>query len=95
MRAKMILFVAFLSVTVGGRELRAQGYTVTDLGTLGSWTNVSAINESGQAAGESLAAAGWRAYRYSAGKMRNLGTIGGSAAQDVRERHQCLGPCRG
>jgi probable HAF family extracellular repeat protein len=81
MRAKMILFVAFISVTAGGRELRAQGYTVTDLGTLGSWTNVSAINESGQAAGDSLAAAGWRAYRYSAGTMQNLGTIGGSTAR--------------
>ena len=81
MRAKMIAFVALMSVTAGGREVRAQGYTVTDLGTLGSWTNVSAINESGQAAGDSLAAAGWQAYRYSAGTMQNLGTIGGSATR--------------
>ena len=81
MRAKMIAFVALMSVTAGAREVRAQAYTVTDLGTLGSWTNVSAINESGQAAGDSLTAAGWRAYRYSAGTMRDLGTIGGSAAR--------------
>jgi probable HAF family extracellular repeat protein len=81
MRVKTIALVAFMAATAGGAEVRAQGYAVRDLGTLGSTTLVNAINESGQATGSSLAAAGWRAYRYSGGTMRNLGTIGGPAGR--------------
>jgi len=80
MRANTIALVALMAATAGAGELRAQEYTVADLGTLGGTeAQVSAINESGQATGYAPTAEGYRAYRYSAGTMRNLGTIGGSA----------------
>lgn len=55
--------------------------TVTDLGTLGGTSSgASAINKSGQVAGESSTAGDGasHAYLYANGKMSDLGTLGGN-----------------
>lgn len=67
-----------LTLWVGGNEARAELYSVTDLGTLGTWSRALGINDAGQVVGASVTGDGFtRAFLYSNGTMMNLGTLGG------------------
>jgi probable HAF family extracellular repeat protein len=53
-------------------------YTITDLGTLGTSTGATAINDRGQLTGSSTMANGkGHAFLYSNGRMRDLATLAG------------------
>src|SRR5437588_514051 len=65
------------------RPCAAQGYTVTDLGTLGGSTSrAGAINQSGQVIGDAMLPgdAVTHAFLWENGVMRDLGTLGGSVS---------------
>ena len=74
--------LGLLVAMAGGQSVRAAEYTVTDLGTLGGSTSSAwAINESGEVVGESGVAGVSRAFLYTGGSMKNLGTLGGAQSR--------------
>src|SRR4051812_1340364 len=71
----------------GGAALQAQpAYTFTDLGTLGgSWSVAYGINASGEVVGTSATASGQaHAFRWSNGRMTDLGALPGHTASIAR-----------
>jgi probable HAF family extracellular repeat protein len=79
-------------------RLFAQGYTVTDLGTLGgtSGTYAYGINDSGEVVGYSYTTSGaQRAFLYNNGTMQNLGALSGatglSEAQGINSSGAVVG----
>src|SRR5438309_1502548 len=71
-----------LLLLAAARPAAAQGYTVTDLGTLGgSSSDARALNLAGQVIGSATLPgdSDWHAYRWENGVMRDLGTLGGTA----------------
>ena len=72
------------------------GYTITDLGMVvgGTWSNAWGINNAGQVVGTSTLAGGYgRAYLWTDGAMKDLGSLGGSGggAYGVNDLGQVAG----
>jgi probable HAF family extracellular repeat protein len=70
-------------------------YTIKDLGTLpgGSFSRAFDINVSGQVVGQAdTSTGGRRAFLYSGGQMKDLGTLGGSSsASGINDSGQVVG----
>ena len=71
------------------------GYTITDLGTLGgTYSYARDINNSSQVVGSSMTLSGYtHAFLYSAGTMTDLGTLGGNSsdAYGINNNGQVVG----
>src|SRR5437016_12602987 len=74
---------------------QAQTYTITDLGTLGGSFSVAlGVNSRGQVIGNSFTTGdqALHAFIYSDGRMRDLGTLGGSSSSaDARSEERRVG----
>lgn len=55
----------------------AQVYVITDLGSLGEWSDGLAVNTSGQVTGASFTGSALRPFLFSGATMTDLGTLGG------------------
>lgn len=90
----LFVAVALLMSTV---QANANGYTFTDIGTLGgNWSIATAINNAGQVAGSSTTSTSTftpQAYIWADGQITGLGTLGGniSAAADINNSGQTVG----
>jgi probable HAF family extracellular repeat protein len=72
-----------LLLLAAARPAGAQGYTVTDLGTLGgTWSDAHAVNAAGQVIGSATLSGNTitHAFLWQNGVMRDLGTLGGSGS---------------
>jgi probable HAF family extracellular repeat protein len=71
----------------------AVSYRVINLGSLGSDTEPTAINNAGQVVGNSSVDGEWHAFIWTDGVMRDLGTLGGvlSLASDINASGQVVG----
>ncbi|HVQ89697.1 MAG TPA: hypothetical protein VMU51_01555 [Mycobacteriales bacterium] len=72
-------------------SVRAVGYRLVDLGTLGGWSSTAtAVNDRGEVVGASQTATGdWHAFRWSAGVLTDLGVAGTAIA--INAAGQVLG----
>lgn len=70
-----------------------QKFQVIDLGTFGSSTFATGINNKGQVVGRSSTGSAFRAFRWSNGYMQDLGTLGGvgGLAYGINDSGQVVG----
>src|SRR2546423_1216978 len=83
LHAPWALALLALLLLAAARPAAAQGYTVTDLGTLGgSSSDARAVNLAGQVIGSATLPGDTarHAYLWENGVMRDLGTLGGTAS---------------
>ena len=92
--ARVILFCLILANCFAGLAQATPTYSITVLPSLGSHTFANAINNSGQAVGGAMTAAGKiNSFIYSAGSFVDLGTFGGtfSILFDINDSGQAVG----
>jgi probable HAF family extracellular repeat protein len=101
MRSRIVVLSALallapVPASPASAQVRAPRYTITDLGTLGGELSVAtAVSRTGSVAGYSLTASGRQhAFRWSGGRMTDLGTLpggGASRANAINDAGQLAG----